>query len=38
VLDYKKLAVYSIALKFVLTTVDIRDRLPRENGRGPRSV
>jgi hypothetical protein len=31
-LDYEKLDVYRIALKFVVTTVEIRDRLPRGNG------
>ena len=31
-LDYEKLDVYRIALEFVVTTVEIRDRLPRGNG------
>jgi four helix bundle protein len=31
-LDYEKLDVYRIALKFVVTTIEIRDRLPRGNG------
>lgn len=31
-LEYEKLDVYRIALEFVVTTVEIRDRLPRGNG------
>jgi hypothetical protein len=31
-LDYEKLDVYRIALEFVITTGEIRDRLPRGNG------
>ena len=31
-LDYEKLDVYRIALEFVVTTIEIRDRLPRGNG------
>ena len=31
-LDYEKLDVYRIALEFVLTTIEIRDRLPRCDG------
>jgi hypothetical protein len=31
--DYEKLDVYRIALEFVVTTVEIRDRLPRGNGK-----
>jgi hypothetical protein len=31
-LDYEKLDIYRIALRFVVTTVEIRDRLPRGNG------
>jgi hypothetical protein len=31
-LEYEKLDVYRIALEFVVTTVEIRDRLPRANG------
>ena len=31
-LDYEKLDVYRIALEFVITTAEIRDRLPRGNG------
>ena len=32
-LDYEKLDVYRITLEFVVTTVEIRDRLPRGNGK-----
>lgn len=28
-LDYEKLDVYRVAIKFVITTVEIRERLPR---------
>ena len=31
-LDYEKLDVYRVALEFVITTVKIRDRLPRGSG------
>ena len=31
-LDYEKLDVYRISLEFVVTTVEIRDRLPRGSG------
>ena len=31
-LDYEKLDAYRIALEFVITTIEIRDRLPRGNG------
>ena len=31
-LDYEELDVYRIALEFVITTGEIRDRLPRGNG------
>jgi hypothetical protein len=31
-LDYEKLDGYRIALEFVVTTVEIRDRLPRGSG------
>jgi four helix bundle protein len=31
-LDYEKLDVYRTALEFVITTIEIRDRLPRRNG------
>jgi four helix bundle protein len=31
-LDYEKLDVYRTALEFVITTIEIRDRLPRGNG------
>ena len=31
-LNYEKLDVYRIALEFLVTTVEIRDRLPRGNG------
>ena len=31
-LDYEKLDVYRTALEFVITTIEIRDRLPRGSG------
>jgi four helix bundle protein len=31
-LDYEKLDVYRISLEFIITTVEIRDRLPRGSG------
>lgn len=31
-LDYERLDVYRIALKFVISTIGIRDRLPRGSG------
>ena len=31
-LDYEKLDVYRTALELVITTIEIRDRLPRGNG------
>jgi hypothetical protein len=31
-LDYEKRDVYRIALEFVITTIEIRDRLPRGGG------
>lgn len=31
-LDYEKLDVYCVALEFVTSTVEIRDRLPRGSG------
>jgi hypothetical protein len=36
--DYEKSDIYRIALKFVVTTVEVRERLTRGNGRAPRSV
>jgi hypothetical protein len=34
-LDYEKLDVYRTALEFVITTIEIRDRLPRGNAAKP---
>ena len=31
-LDYEKLDVYRVALEFVVTTIEIRNRLPRGSG------